>query len=136
MSSLPSWSVHAGVAYLAPSGPGNYSHLFVVLNDPMAFPSMGSQGCVCVVGFSSVPTCTLYDATCVFQPGEHPFIVRASFAFYRHAAVLFATQVEQNIASGIWTPKPPDFDVNQVTRLKVGLFTSPHTPRHMKSLKI
>lgn len=97
---------------------------------------MGSQGCVCVVGFSSVPASSNYDATCVFQPGEHPFIGHASFAYYRYAQALFASDVEKNIASGIWTPKPPDFDANQVKRLKDGLFASLHTSRYLKSLKI
>lgn len=97
---------------------------------------MGSQGCVCVIGFSSVPATTNYDTTCIFQLGEHPFIVRASFAFYRHAQALFANQVEKNIASGIWTPKPPDFDATQVKRLKDGLFASSFTPRDLKNLKI
>ncbi|QBR04224.1 hypothetical protein E1956_44675 (plasmid) [Paraburkholderia pallida] len=137
MSSTPSWTAHAGAAYLAPSGPGNHSHLFVILNDPMPFPSMGAQGCVCVVGFSSVPSSsTTYDTTCVFQASDHPFIVHASFAYYRYAQALFAGDVEKNIASGIWTPKPPDFDANQVKRLKDGLFASQHTSRYLKSLKI
>lgn len=136
MSTVPIWTAHAGAAYLAPSGPRTYSHLFVILNDPIAFPSMGAQKCVCVVGFSSVPVATAYDATCVFQAGEHLFITHSSFAFYKYAQALFAADVDRNVASGIWVPKPPDFDFNQLNRLKAGLAASPQTSRYLKNLKI
>ncbi|RQS22451.1 hypothetical protein DIE00_34115 [Burkholderia sp. Bp8989] len=130
------WKAHAGAAFLAPSGPNNYLHLFVILNDPIPFPNRGSQPCVCVVNFSTPPKALPYDQTCVFRANCHPFIKHDSFVYYRMARDLFARDVEANIASGIWTLQPPDFSAVDVQTLTQGLFNSPHTPRDLKSLKI
>jgi hypothetical protein len=129
------WYPYVGAAYLAPSGPGNYSHLFVILNDPVPFPNKGSQPCVCVVNFSTPPTHIPYDKTCIFQPGSHPFLQHASYAYFKKAEELFARDVAKRINSGIWTLEP-DLSAADVQALRNGLVASPQTPRDIKNLKI
>ncbi|WP_321845816.1 hypothetical protein [Paraburkholderia bannensis] len=136
MSTPAAWTLHAGAAFLAPSGPGNYQHLFVVLNDPMPFPQKGSQDCVCVVNFSTPPKSIPYDTTCVFLANSHPFIQHDSYVYYARAQELFANDVATHIANGTYKAFPPDFSLAQLQLLKDGLQKSPKTPKHIKSLPI
>lgn len=78
-NSAGKWVIREGAAYLADSGVGYRQHLFVILNDPIVFPNKGSQTCVCVVNFSTIPTHIPYDPTCVFTAGDHPFIKHQSY---------------------------------------------------------
>lgn len=136
MSTAPAWTLHAGAAFLAPSGPSGSQHLFVVLNDPMPFPLKGSQDCVCVVNFSTPSTLIPYDTTCIFQANSHPFIQHDSYVYYARAQELFARDVLANVASGLYKPYPPDFSALQLQQLKDGLRNSPRTPKDIKSLQI
>ena len=130
------WTLHEGAAFLAPSGPGNYQHLFVVLNDPKPFPFKGRQDCVCVVNFSTPPQHIPYDQTCIFPANSHQFIQHDSYVYYARAQELFAKDVLARLASGIYTAYPPDFTPNQVKMIKDGLMKSPKTPKDIKGLPL
>lgn len=137
MSTPPvGWVVHEGAAYLAPSGPGNHQHLFVILNDPKPFPFMGSQDCVCVVNFSTPTTHVPYDTTCIFKANSHRFLHHDSYVYYALAEAKFVRDIQANIANGIYVEYLPDFTAAQVQIIKAGLQQSPKTPRDIKALPI
>jgi len=131
-----SWSIHEGAAFLAPSGPGNHQHLFVILNDPKPLPLYGSQDCVCVVNFSTPTTHIPYDTTCIFNANSHRFLRHDSYVFYARAAVKFVRDIETNIANGLYAGYLPDFTAAQVQTIKNGLQASPKTPRDIKALQL
>lgn len=134
------WTAHAGAAFLAPSGTGTFNHLFVVLNDPIPFPNRGSQPCVCLVNFSTVPSNPKvpYDTTYIVPANSqaHPFLHADSYVYYGRAREEFAKDVEANVANGIYIAKPPDFDAGMVHQIIVGLRNSRFTPRNISALPI
>ncbi|KAG8152162.1 hypothetical protein BFF94_018370 [Burkholderia catarinensis] len=136
MSTPNGWAIHAGAAFLAPSGPGNHSHLFVILNDPMPFPNMGSQDCVCVVNFSTPPTGIPYDTTCVFHAGSHSFIQHDSYVYYARAREIFVRDLQANINNSLYVGYLPDFTAQQLQLIKNGLQQSSKTPKSILSLPI
>lgn len=134
------WTAHVGAAFLAPSGPGRFNHLYVVLNDPVQFPNSGSQPCVCIVNFSSVPSNANvpYDNTCVLSAGlgVHSFLQADSYVYYRMAREEFAKDVEGRVASGVYISKPPDLAPAIVQQILAGLRTSKFTPKNIAALPI
>nr|WP_249172087.1 hypothetical protein [Burkholderia vietnamiensis] len=121
---------------MAPSGPGNHRHLFVILNDPMPFPNMGSQDCVCVVNFSTPPTGIPYDTTCVFNAGSHPFIQHDSYVYYALAREIFVRDLQANINNSLYVGYLPDFTGQQLQLIKAGLQQSSKTPKSILILPI
>ncbi|SAL09270.1 hypothetical protein AWB69_00010 [Caballeronia udeis] len=134
------WTAHAGAAFLAPSGPSKFNHLYVVLNDPIQFPNRGSQPCVCIVNFSSVPTNpnVPYDKTCIFPASAavHTFLQADSYVYYGRAREEFAKDIETMVAKGIYSPKPPNFGSVIVQQILVGLRKSNSTPKNIVALPI
>jgi len=134
------WTAHAGAAFLAPSGPSTFNHLYVVLNDPILFPNSGSQPCVCIVNFSSVPTNpnVPYDSTCVVPAAAtaHTFLQADSYVFYALAREEFAKHIEAMVAKGVYIAKPPDFAPPIVQQILGGLRASKFTPKNIAALPI
>ena len=58
-------------------------HLWVVISDPVQ-----DKERVLLVNFSSVKEGVPLDSACVLLPGEHPYISKDTFVYYRHAQVL------------------------------------------------
>ena len=83
---MAGWQPQQGATLLMPSGPDG-DHLFVVLNDPKIFPNYGSNPQVLLVNLSSVRQSVHFDATCLLQPGCHPFVRVESYVVYRNARI-------------------------------------------------
>lgn len=124
-----------GDALFIPSGPqGN--HLFIVLNDPQPLPGYGAADHCVMVNLSSIEADIPYDATCVLQPGQHPFIVRPSYVYYRGTRIERANHIRNCIQTGIFTRRPPPFAPDLVAVIKHGLNASPKVARAFKGLPI
>jgi hypothetical protein len=75
-----------------------------------------------------------YDAACVLAPGEHPFVTRESFVFYRYARIEQVSHVLQLMRQGVYKPHVA-VSAAVFQRVKAGLFDSPHTKREFKRFK-
>lgn len=130
---MAQWQLCAGATLLMPSG-NEGDHLYVVLNDPCAFDSYGSNPCVLLVNLSSVREGVPYDATCVLDPGEHAFVRRQSFVFYRNARIEQESHILRLMDQGLFKPHVAVSD-EVFQRIKAGLSDSPHTKREFKRFK-
>jgi hypothetical protein len=128
------WRVCAGATLLMPSG-NEGDHLYVVLNNPVPFDGYGQHPCAVLVNLSSVREGVPHDATCVLEPGEHPFVAQRSFVFYRNARIERESHVTQVMLQGLFKPHAP-MPETVLQRIKAGLFASPHTKREFKRFKL
>ncbi len=80
---------------LIPTGPCN--HLHIICNNPVFYPKLAKE-CVLAVNISTVTTDIPYDISCVLNTGDHPFINRQSYVYYRKADIFGATAVAKNVA--------------------------------------
>jgi len=127
------WRVCAGATLLMPSG-NEGDHLYIVLNDPQPFENYGRHACVVLVNLSSLREGVPHDATCVLEPGEHAFVTRKSFVFYRNARIEQENHVLQLVRQGVFKPHEP-MPTAVLRRIKAGLFASPHTKREFKRMR-
>ena len=91
---------------LIPSGPPqdpSQKHLFVILTDPVSTEA-GSKG-VLLVGVSSVRPDLFHDPACLLYPGDHPFIGRKSFVYYRMARIEDAQKLINGVKQGVLVPR-------------------------------
>lgn len=122
-----SYAPYPGGTLLIPSGYGNGSHLFVIVTKKC------KDGQHLLFSLSSIKPDVKYDTTCEFAVGEHPFIVKPSFVYYRQPTRLIAVKIAKLVDSGYYVTKE-DFDPEQFDRLRAGIdkspFTSPATSRY------
>ncbi len=85
---------------LIPSGPSN--HLHIICCDPVFYPRTASE-CVLVVNVSSIKQGIDYDRTCELRVGDHPFIVKPSYIYYRKADVFGSDNISRCVADGTFT---------------------------------
>jgi hypothetical protein len=128
---MSAWQPKAGEALLMPSGAGD--HLFVILNDPTPFTGYGSKPHVVLVNLSTVHEGIPYDATCVLEPGCHPFVKRRSFAYFGRARVEPSDHVQTLVSQGYFKPLPA-MPAGELERMLAGLRISPFTKRAVKLL--
>ncbi len=131
---MAAWQATAGATLLMPSG-ADGDHLYVVLNDPKAFPGYGSQPCVVLVNVSTLRQGMGHDRTCVLDAGCHPFVKQDSYVVYRSARVERAAHVQRLVQQGLFKPHTP-IDDGLLAVVKIGLRSSPFTTREFKSLSI
>ena len=132
---MQGWQLQQGATLLMPSGPDG-DHLFVVLNDPKAFPGYGANPHVLLVNLSKVPRAGVYyDPTCVLPPGCHPFVTAASYIVYRSVRIDPETHVLGMVGKGIFRPHQP-MPAGIVATIRAGLTASPFTKREFKALPI
>lgn len=117
-----------------PSGPEG-DHLFVVLNDPKTFPTYGPNPCVVLVSVSTVREGAHHDATCVLDPGCHPFVKRASYVAYKYARIETLAHVTKLVEQGLFKPEDP-MPSHILTAIQDGLRRSPFTKREFKQFSI
>jgi hypothetical protein len=99
-------------------------HLFVVCSN------------VCDKGFHLIVSITgwtnnLCDPTTRLQAGDHPFIRKDSYVFYRKARVEPAASLTEGVASGQFLTRDP-MDEKLVTRISAGICSSLQTPKKVK----
>ncbi|HWR95920.1 MAG TPA: hypothetical protein VN248_04230 [Arenimonas sp.] len=120
----------AGDTFLMDSGPSK--HLFVVLADPKNQPGYGKVlVAVCVGITSATEDGRIIDPTCIIEAGEHPFIIRQSFAHYRKAEVIREDVYTPAIKSGQYPMREP-VSADLLQRLYDGLMQSVAVARHVK----
>lgn len=74
-------------------------HLHFVCNDPVFYPNKGKE-CVLLVNISSIKQNIPYDNACILNMGDHPFITKPSFVYYRMAEIYSIAGIQQQIAEG------------------------------------
>lgn len=129
---MAEWACEAGTALHIPSGPDG-KHLHISLHAPRDFEGYRRQSCV-LVCISTVRLAP-YDATCVLEPGEHPFIVTKSYVAYRHTRLDAFADLASLVAKGLFSPAQTA-SPQLVQKLREGLYTSPHTKRGFKLLDV
>ena len=80
------------------------SHLHFVCSNSILYPNMAKE-CVLLVNISSVKNNTPIDSTCLLNIGDHPFITKPSFVYYKKAEIFSVTGINQQIAEGNYTVK-------------------------------
>lgn len=124
------WRAHQGATLLIPSGPNHdpdRMHLHVVLTDPLSTTGDVLLVCVC-----SIPMSNLYDSSCTFFPGEHPFIWKDSFVDYRHCTIAPAALLEHKVASREFVAKD-DLVAKRLADVLAGFEASPHVaPKYQR----
>lgn len=75
------------------------SHLHFICNDPVFYPNKGKD-CVLLVNISSIKPGMLHDTSCVLDVGDHPFIKKPSFIYYRMAEIYTVAGIQLQVAEG------------------------------------
>ena len=130
---MAAWVAHAGASLLVPSGPYG-DHLFVIVNDPAPFEGYGRRTIV-MVNFSSIRPALPFDAACIVESGEHPFIRVRSYVHYRGARVEPAHHVEECVARATFKLRDP-VSADLLMRIKSGFRTSKLVAREIRGLPI
>ena len=104
--------------FLVPSGPGK--HLYIIMNAACA------DGMHIMYSVSSIKDGQAYDDTCMFKGGEHEFIVRPSYVYYRNPEQRSATTIVLCVERGLYVPKA-DLAQEHFDRIRAGIAKSPFT---------
>ena len=124
-------------AILMPTSSLNYleKHLFVILTDPFPHPDNPSQDTHynLIVNISTAKENKKYDTTCVIHPGEHSFITRKSFVYYKFAKDYETQNIIDGLKSGTYE-KYSDLRDELFERIKNGLLSSRNTKRRIKRI--
>lgn len=121
--------VSAGDAYLInPSGTAVVDHLWIVL--AVYTPDYGYAVCATIVNVTTVTK--FADRTCILCQSDtdaHAFIRHDSYVYYRGAREVEVSD------SDVFSPtrRMPPVSPELLSRMRVGLHRSPHTPRGFKS---
>lgn len=93
------WQCTPGSCLIIPSGSIG-SHLFVVALGPARFEGHAREDHVIMVSFSSIKPDLYHDNTCEVEPGEHSFINRKSYVYYREPRIYRVSEVQQRVRQG------------------------------------
>lgn len=105
---------------LIPSGPSD--HLFVVMNNACA------DNMHLLLPVSSIKPNKWHDGTCILGAGCHPFIVKDSFAHYRHMINRKAGHIAKCVADKTFEEKPP-MGSAEFLQMFAGIWHSPHSAK-------
>lgn len=97
-------------------------HLFVITTD--ACPADNHI----LVNITSIKPGRNVDATCVVQPGEHPFVVNDSYVVYRSAQLLSAQKIGRMVDGWVYRKGQPATEP-LTDRILEGFGVSRFTPR-------
>jgi hypothetical protein len=112
---------------LMPSGTyhnPDQKHLFIVCSDAC---EQGNHILVSITGWTN----DLCDPTTKLGVGDHPFLYKDSYVFYRKARIESANVILKGIESGAFETHDP-IDDAWVAKILEGLCASIHTPRKVK----
>lgn len=98
---------------LMPSGKCN--HLHIVCNDPIMNPRTGYDS-VLMVNVTSVKHSLPYDPACMLKAGDHPFIYKDSYVYYKKADIFSSERLEVAVNEGAYSQEE---DVLDVTFFKI-----------------
>lgn len=117
---------------LIPTGPVH--HLHIVMNDPVFSPEHGDERSL-IVNISSADPGVKLDDACLLDAGCHPFIIRQSYVYYRHALISAAPRLAQEIDAGNILARPAvNDDVFVMVRrgFDTSRFVAPKIKRFLK----
>ncbi len=78
---------------------GSVDHLHFICSNPVFYPIKAKE-CVLLVNISSIKPSIPYDDTCVLNIGDHPFIKKPSFIYYRMAEIYSVVGIQQQVVEG------------------------------------
>lgn len=126
------WCCGLGACLLIPSGPGDKSHLFTIVLGPKQLDGYGASDQVVMVSVTTVKPDFPFDPACVIQAGEHPFIDRESYVYYREPRVESVAHVNKMVETLGWQPRgacsPELFE-----KIMKGLRESKRLPRYVRT---
>jgi hypothetical protein len=99
-------------------------HLFVVCTDACEH---GLHILVSITGWTN----NLCDGTTRIGAGEHPFLYKDSYVFYRKARVESSDVILAGINTGLFELKDP-ISESWMAQITAGICASMHTPRKVK----
>ena len=108
-------------------------HLFAVAVGPEKFDGHGTKPHVIMVSVTSVKPDFPHDPACVIRAGEHPFIKRDSYVYYREPRIESVAHVQNMVDSASWMSQAP-CSAELLERIRAGLLNSTRVPRHIKAL--
>lgn len=126
------WNCETGSCLLVPSGPAG-DHLFTVALGPKRLAGYGPEEQVVIVSFTSIKAGLHHDDACEIAVGDHPFIVRESYIYYREPRIYPATMVRQKVESGEWTEREPCSE-DLIRKVLEGFRKSKRLPRHFNDI--
>lgn len=103
------WQAVPGSSLLIPSGPQG-KHLHVVLLGPVVIAGMGAKPHLVFASVTTLRADLPHDPTCIISAGEHPFVTRESYVFYRKLRVDDIEHVQARVAEHVWTEHAPCSD--------------------------
>jgi hypothetical protein len=112
---------------LMPSGTNDnpdQKHLFIVCSDACA---EGNHLLVSITGWIN----HLCDGTTRLGKGDHPFLYKDSYVFYRKARIEHGDAISKGVAAGEFVLKEPISD-DWVKAIMLGICESPQTSRKVK----
>ena len=96
-------------------------HLFAVMNDECC-----DKFCLTIM-ITSIRPGKYYDAACVLDVGDHPFIKHPSYLLYRMAEITKADRISLFVSKNYYIPKE-DFSEEVFKRISAGIRISDDTP--------
>lgn len=114
-------------AMLMPSGTSenpDLKHLFLVCSDAC---NEGKHILVSITGWTN----DLCDGTTRLKKGDHPFLHKDSYVFYRKARIEEGSILAKGIASGTFVLKD-SADAALIDLVRLGLCASKQTPKKVK----
>jgi hypothetical protein len=115
-------------ALLMPSGTyhePDRKHLFIVCTDKC---KEGNHILVSITGWTN----HLCDDTTRLKAGDHPFLYKDSYVFYRKARIESSTLLQSGIESGDFELHDTLISDEWVKKIMEGICSSIHTPRKVK----
>lgn len=72
--------------------------MHIVCNNPVPYPAYGNAETVLLVNISSIDPAIIHDPTTLLDVGDHPFIKRPSYVYYRKADIYSTTSLVAGVA--------------------------------------
>jgi hypothetical protein len=107
---------YKGGALLVPSGPHGM-HLFVIVTNRC------QNGFHLLVSLTSIKPDKAYDPACTFNGGEHPFIEKRCYAYYRLAEQRSSASIAKAVSAGLFVPRA-DLGEPHLSAICAGIETS------------
>jgi hypothetical protein len=102
-----------GDAFVFRSG-SDGKHLWVVVSDPLS-----NSNEVLILNLTTVRNVPFEDQSCVFNPGEHPWIVDPSYIAYDYARVVTSAYLDR-LENGTSVKMHPPFATQLLQRIYAG----------------
>lgn len=116
-----------GDSFFILSGPKDHLHFIVWGPGLVPFKGAGDQFILASIS-SIVPQ---HDPACEVQRGEHPFVVRPSYVFYRAIKAITPASLGVMVQNGYWVPDAPA-SPQLVAKIRAGFCTSKTVDRRFR----